>query len=108
MNSFITGSHAYGTPRPNSDIDLVVLVSKQDSELLWNSKNEDSKSPRFGPKLNLLIFVVEDEGAVLRFEKWRDVTLELMARAPVTREEAVEAFKSSGAADGFKSDISGE
>lgn len=29
MNAFITGSHAYGTPREDSDIDLVVLVEDE-------------------------------------------------------------------------------
>ena len=29
MRAFLTGSHAYGTPTTNSDIDLVALVSPE-------------------------------------------------------------------------------
>lgn len=32
MKAFITGSHAYGTPNSNSDVDLVILVGHADLE----------------------------------------------------------------------------
>lgn len=107
MKSFITGSHAYGIPTAESDLDLVVLVSSKDATELWKAKDEGSKSPRFN-KLNLIIFETDKEGSEDRFHLWKLVNDELIARRPVSREEAVEAFKASGAADGFDSTISSE
>ena len=106
MNSFITGSHAYGIPKPDSDLDLVVLVSSKEATLLWQQKDEGSKSPRYN-KLNLIIFETEKEGDVDRYVLWKQINDELIARKPVSREEAVEAFKASGAAGGFDNEISG-
>ena len=34
MTSFITGSQVYGKPNENSDVDLVVLINKEEVELL--------------------------------------------------------------------------
>lgn len=34
LRAFITGSYAYGSPRPDSDIDLVVLASAEVIQLL--------------------------------------------------------------------------
>lgn len=107
MKSFITGSHAYGIPTPESDLDLVVLVSSVDAAKLWAARDESSKSPRFS-NLNLIIFESDVEGGEARFALWKQVNDELIARRPVSREEAVEAFKSSGAADGFDGNISKE
>jgi predicted nucleotidyltransferase len=95
MRSFLTGSRVYGTPRQDSDIDLVVLVSEGDlialSKLADELKDlespggayyEDGTSLRFG-KLNLLCVTEEKH-----FDVWRKGTEELMLIAPVTREHA--------------------
>lgn len=98
--AFITGSYAYGDPRPDSDIDLVALVST--GELFWLSKLADvadratthsasdepqSASLRFG-KLNLIL---TDSEAL--FGAWREGTEELKARKPVTRNEAIAVLR---------------
>jgi hypothetical protein len=89
--AFITGSHAYGTPEPDSDIDLCVLVDSDADRFLWGNAAEGHSGPlRFG-KLNLVMFCVKE-----RFTQWRDVTNKLKARAPVTRDEAIEAFQEAG------------
>lgn len=93
-NAFITGSRAYGTPTEKSDLDLVILVSGNDSDILWG-ETEVPSSVRFG-RLNLLIFQKRD-----RFERWRQVTEALIQRRPVTREDAVSAFKSAGFTDPY-------
>ena len=104
MNAFITGSRAYGTPREDSDIDLVVLTSISDMEKLVSifCSGEGPDGPSYSEtdhptavlwigKLNLLI--VTDRGD---FDVWVDGTRELKDRAlsrRVTRDEAVECFK---------------
>ena len=104
MNSFITGSRVYGTPTEDSDIDLVILVSPEDSELLWDNRDEDLKPDvpteynrgtlRYG---NLNIIAIEDsEQGRKQFEIWRSVTEDLKKRAPVTKEEAIAAFDKAG------------
>lgn len=102
--SFITGSRAYGEPKENSDIDLVVFVSDSDLQLLCecggvsleDAKEEyreaDSASIRFG-KLNLIAVANPNY-----FNAWKRVTDTLVKRKavnrkPVKRDEAVTAFK---------------
>ncbi len=93
MNAFVTGSRAYGTPTPESDIDLCVQVTNAEMNLLAGLsdtvKGSTPESLCFG-KLNLLIFPEE-----WKFRVWRRVTDQLIAKKPVTREEAVAAFESA-------------
>lgn len=90
MNAFVTGSRVYGTPRPESDIDLCVVVSEHDLALLSERADEDpgsgGHSLRFG-KLNLIVLGQRS------FEAWQEATNELVAMKPVTREKAVELIK---------------
>lgn len=106
MNALVTGSQVYGTPKSDSDVDLVVLVSVEDYAILSRnaepddsiqekSKNYDGigglrASLRFG-KLNVL--VTTDP---LAFEVWRRGTDELKRDAdtngPVSRAVAVRLF----------------
>lgn len=95
MKSFVTGSHAYGTPNENSDIDLVVLLEGSDTfkliehadsnnGCLNGSGGPDDVSLRFG-KLNLIVLADEE-----KFHLWKAATDTLTARRPVTRQEAVD------------------
>lgn len=98
MRAFITGSRCYGTPRPDSDLDLVVLVDEDTLEQLESMAEELEPSVpgveyatlRFG-LLNVIALL--DEGD---FNTWRDVTRQLYERRPVTREQAVAALKAAG------------
>lgn len=96
MKAFITGSHAYGTPTEYSDVDLGIAVSKEDYALLWKLKDKNRKGLRFGP-LNIVAFNIDDEEALLRFIRWRNTNDKLIARKPVTKEEACAAFLAAGA-----------
>lgn len=98
--SFLTGSHAYGTPYAESDIDLVVLVTNEETCQLADfadqvcgderSGGDDAAaSMRFG-KLNLICVTNEGE-----YDAWRRATEDLIGRRPVTREEAVKAIKTA-------------
>jgi predicted nucleotidyltransferase len=88
--AFITGSHAYGVPTPESDVDVVVFMSEFDVVLLGELLMPDSDyggmvniSVKCGP-LNLIACSDAD-----LFETWRRGTEELKSRGPVTRDEAV-------------------
>lgn len=93
MNAFLTGSRAYGTPRPDSDVDLCVLLSHDDLEALAlqapqangepASGDENDASLRFG-RLNVI--AMTDPG---RFGAWKEATAELVSRRPVTRDQAI-------------------
>jgi hypothetical protein len=64
MRAFITGSRAYGNPRPNSDVDLVVLVDEDTADLL-RTASETRGPVRFG-RLNLVVCTTEEQYAVWR------------------------------------------
>ena len=107
MKAFLTGSRVYGVPQANSDIDLVVFLSRDDLAVLrqfdegpdprhtTNTGSEPDKpfedgvgAPlRFG-KLNLQCITDPKAYAV-----WWRGTQELKRLAPVTREKAVAHFK---------------
>lgn len=86
---FLTGSHAYGKPHENSDIDIVVWV---ENTKLRGLLEENGYPIRFG-NLNLILVDSEDQ-----WEAWQQGTKDLLIRAafgkPVTRDEAVEHLKS--------------
>lgn len=97
MNAFLTGSRAYGTPREDSDVDLVVLVSDSDMDALNRLATDDdgeetygdstSASLRFG---NLNLICMTDPAS---FGAWKEATAELIARKPVTRDKAVQVIQ---------------
>ena len=97
--SVLTGSRAYGTPRPDSDVDLVVLVDRPtQAAMLKLFPPEDydeaayadcsGRTIRVGD-LNLIMVTTEAE-----LEVWRRGTEALKAEAPVTRARAVQVFES--------------
>jgi hypothetical protein len=106
--AFITGSHAYGTPTADSDIDLVILVEPHQvsrlmelSGIRWGEGSTTGYehacvSAKFD-RLNLLICWTE-----LQYDVWRQGTDELKEDRPVTREQAVEKFKELRVASGLK------
>ena len=90
LQSFLTGSRAFGEPREDSDIDLVIHGdSDLLSSLLLNS--ETGELPlRFG-KLNLIVLSSD------AFEAWKKGTEELVTEYhlgnPSSRDEAVKVIK---------------
>jgi predicted nucleotidyltransferase len=96
LHAVLTGSQVYGTPTDASDIDLVVMMDEASATELKGLHDQESSYPerkgslRFG-RLNLII--VTD---YRKFKAWRQGTAELIERKPVTREQAVELFKSLG------------
>lgn len=88
----LTGSRVYGIPRDDSDIDLVLLVDPDTSDVLWEEaqggKVSVPKSVRFGI-LNLIL-----ETSPAKFAAWKEGTEYLSSIGAVTRDVAVEHFKS--------------
>ncbi len=92
--SYITGSRAYGYPKDDSDIDLVILVSSLDASLLWDlSDNKERLS--FG-KLNLICFKFDDDWSLNQYQIWKKVHNENLKLKPITREQAVQNFIDAG------------
>jgi hypothetical protein len=91
--SFLTGSHVYGTLGPKSDVDLVVLVSPEEAELLLKEADDQGSMPpgstsvKYG-KLNLIMANDMESLAV-----WWEGTEELKKQKPVKRSDAVKLFK---------------
>ena len=90
---FPTGSRVYGTPRADSDYDVVVLF--KDGELAYLaerikergvSANRKNLSLRIDA-WNLVCFTLP-----LEYEAWRLATEELEKRKPVTKDEAIVAI----------------
>lgn len=95
MKSFLTGSRAYGTPHPDSDIDLVVLANEDEArEFIWSadvnnggqthSGDGNDVSLRFS-RLNLIVLTDPE-----KFDLWQKATEALTVKRPVTREQAVD------------------
>lgn len=100
FKAFITGSHAYGTPGPDSDVDVVVrcdldVVAKLTALLDQPVADETGEPGKDYPQLHVrsgrlnLLLCASDE----RFDVWREGTAELKTLAPVTRDAAVAHFK---------------
>lgn len=105
---FLTGSRAYGEPKPDSDFDLVLLIDPCDRDTLaafWemidgqhdvtsdasNDYGECDEFPRCvrcGP-INLILCYTQDE-----YDAWWNGTDELKSRTEkVTRDYAIQVFQ---------------
>lgn len=90
MYPFITGSHAYGLPNEDSDIDLVIppIVFSNDLDLLRLNK-DGAGVIRYG-KLNLIVAPTDEA-----FRLWQKCNEHLKSMKPVTREFAVRYIESA-------------
>jgi hypothetical protein len=91
---FLSGSRAYGVPREDSDVDIVMLLPHRVGSVL-RAMSDEVPSCRFG-KLNLILFSADSDEGVYFFHDWRKTTEELVLRKPVTRDEAIKAFQKAG------------
>ena len=102
--AFVTGSQAYGRPRPDSDIDIVLWVEPETRKKLFalsEQQRKEGKIPAAGnscylTNVNLVLIDSPDQ-----FDMWEQTTKELVARAevrgcPVLKEEAKQAFIAAG------------
>ncbi len=91
MDAFVTGSHAYGSPRPDSDVDLVVFVSPTDAEVIRAESDTKAIPIRYG-NLNLIITTDQQE-----YFAWQKFTDDMKAKRdelgiPISPEEARQEF----------------
>jgi hypothetical protein len=96
--AFVTGSHAYGRPTEDSDIDLVCIASYDAIDMLAKAAGKkppsemtsdaggDSDSFVFG---NLNLICCHNEKS---FQVWKEGTETLKKIKPVTREQAKKLF----------------
>jgi hypothetical protein len=88
--AFLTGSQVYGTPKSESDIDLVIVTTPEVAAFL-REHSEESHKFAFG-KLNLIVCTTDSQ-----YKSWQEGTKELllekeMMRSPIERDHAVEVF----------------
>ena len=88
---FITGSHAYGAPTADSDIDLVVWAVGKTRETLAAG----GYPVRFG-KLNLILVSDNNQWEIWRIGTQSLVKLSESRNSPVSREEAKAVFIALG------------
>lgn len=95
MNAFLTGSTVYGEAHEDSDVDLVVLVSREDREELYFLA--DKSSPMMYGRLNVIALHEK-----WRFDRWlaaKNACVAEAKRSPggtITRQRAVEIHKAHG------------
>lgn len=90
--AFLTGSHAYGAPREDSDVDVAVLVEPELMDHLRNACGSNWKEHYGGArppcleigKLQFILFQDEHE-----FLAWRRATKWLKDEKPVTKGRAI-------------------
>lgn len=82
MKAFLTGSHVYGYPDSDSDVDLVIFCSQEDKNTLINL-SETCKMPCKYGDLNLIFCTTPEQ-----YQAWFDATKECKKRGPVTHTEA--------------------
>lgn len=95
MNAFLTGSHAYGSPSDDSDVDLVVRCDEETRAKLVElfappevaQYGASVQQFKVG-KLNLILCTSDE-----RFRAWSQGTEFLREVAPVERSKAVRVFK---------------
>ncbi len=92
--SFLTGSRIYGSPTKKSDLDLCILVSKSEAQIIKSYSdaesisltergyNDDVFTCRYG-MLNIIMFTDES-----MFDVWQNATKFCINRKPVTRDFA--------------------
>lgn len=93
--ALITGSRVYGTPREDSDVDLVLKITASEFEILRQlaDPQDEEDTPynglphiRFG-RLNIIPCIHQ-----ATYTAWKRGTRNLIACRPVTRDEAVHEF----------------
>lgn len=100
---FITGSHAYGLPNEESDVDLVLYLPPNVSALLTRESETKGIPVRYG-NLNLILCDSPEE-----YDAWYLFTTDMIAKAkadgkPVSSQVARDVFRTrrirSGSGDG--------
>lgn len=89
----MVGSRVYGTPREDSDFDLVVPMAPEVAAKLYELAGFDPNGPLYFGKLNIIPATSDAQ-----YEAWVDglavaVAEQEATQKPLSRERAVEIFK---------------
>lgn len=96
VRAFVTGSHAYGNPTEDSDIDLVIPGSVELHKYLKENITDDREAVRNESSdpfailtggIDIIIASTKEE-----YEFWRDGTMALIEQRPVSRKYAIDYF----------------
>lgn len=92
MKGFITGSHAYGKPSSDSDVDIVMMFEDIEEAGKLQDNADTKEIPFMFGKLNIIMCVDWKD-----YNIWSDGTSELIRRfrktgVPIGKEEAREFF----------------
>jgi len=103
-SSILTGSHVYGKPRPDSDMDIVMVLNEEALALLKSKADTwfglpNGDSLHFG---HLNVIATTDEGI---YRKWVAAMYAARSERPVTKDRAIELHEKYGIprVDGGKS-----
>ena len=101
--SFITGSLKYGDnyrQEPSSDVDLVIYIDSEDQKALEGYTTSPVEAPRDLYELNVTSSRIRVDGFDLilvsdkaDYDHWKMITDRLVDDKPLTRADAVAAFK---------------
>lgn len=96
----LTGSRAYGTPRPDSDIDIVICIDTDNSYhvalLQALADKQDPDKP--GLHVDDVNFIIAMTDEIMK--QWVDGTDALLSEAPVSRDRACKVFNERGVTGG--------
>lgn len=87
MNAFLTGSRVYGKVKPDSDIDLVVLLDHDSAEIIRKLSDDPIGPVRFG-SLNLIICTDETMFMAWKLGTRRCLNLKAENKKPFSKEQA--------------------
>ncbi len=95
MRALLTGSQVYGTPTPESDVDMVLHVNAEEMKVYQaltephpHAQEDYGGGPshvRVAGKLNLILVTTDVE-----YSAWERGTVRCKAEAPVTRARAIQ------------------
>lgn len=98
-NAFITGSRAYGVPRFDSDLDVVLLIEDADTRghfiqhadsILGQSAGDQNDLATLSVKCGTVNFIICKSKE--QFDLWKRGTDDLLKNRPVLRQQAIEYF----------------
>lgn len=96
--AFLCGSRVHGVPKPDSDVDMCILVTVDEAKILGDCADISNKQRkgwgsfpvRYG-NLNLIVCYDKDT-----YDRWKQAISILKREAPTTKERAIEVCNSFG------------
>lgn len=102
--AFVTGSRAYGSPREDSDCDLVIRCSESTARRLRELSDDPAHCGRLGVRFGVLNLILceTDEEYTAWFDGTQALVREFVATGPVSRDRAIEVLSAMRAAQNVR------